>query len=187
MLTTNPELEAYLVPSRPWIDALATWLVPNKLSSTKFCQLIRSDRKEKVSFYFVGTSSKVSLTFKLRLIEADFFTDWISSSCNAFISVTIHREKTRPQSQSSLPRKFIGGKVYESSPFWQAKHMYEIFQFFMIIFLTTKYWKQQWMPFCVDKALLLVLWSKSIKQARKQLELQAKEPSFLGLKNSEWC
>lgn len=111
MLTTNPELEAYLVPSRPWIDALATWLVPNKLSSTKFCQLIRSDRKEKVSFYFVGTSSKVSLTFKLRPYRGRFFTDWlISSSCNAFISVTIHREKTRPQSQSSYRGNLLAGK-----------------------------------------------------------------------------
>ena len=54
-------LEAYLVPSNPWIEALATWLVPNKLSSTKFCQLIRSDSKERVSLYFVQIffSSKV--------------------------------------------------------------------------------------------------------------------------------
>ena len=75
MLTTNPELEAYLVPSRPWIDALATWLVPNKLSSTKFCQLIRSDRKERVSLYFVqisffvGTSSKSIFDIQIEVLS----------------------------------------------------------------------------------------------------------------------
>ena len=58
-------LEAYLVPSNPWIEALATWLVPNRLSSTKFCQLIRSDRKERVSFYFV----QISFLYVVRIYQ----------------------------------------------------------------------------------------------------------------------
>lgn len=123
------------------MDALATWLVPNKLSSTKFCQFIRPDSEDKSQFllctivFLVVSPNSVLLTFKSRLSTGRASRRHLSVVTQRFsISVTTAEKESGYQSQSSLPRKLIGGKVYVSSPSWRETHNWKTVACFCVYF-----------------------------------------------------